>query len=333
MNELSMVVAAFAGLMALAVLIYAILDGYDLGVGILLPLSGTESDRDTMISSIGPFWDANETWLVLAVGLLLIAFPPAYNEVLRELYMPATLMLVGLILRGCAFDFRAKVKPDYKIRWDQLFKLGSLLTALMQGYMLGRYVVGFDSGWEAQVFSVLSAFGVTAAYAYIGANWLVMKTDGQLQKQAAVVARRCGRIAFCGIIAVCIVNPFVNEEVFHNWFSLPESLILFPIPVISLLLFVVNDRLLKRIPLSDDHGCWIPFAGTVGIFFLCFQGLAFSFYPYVIPGDLLLMEAASAEESLEFLLIGAVVVVPAIIGYTIFSYRVFWGKAQDLKYY
>ncbi len=332
MNELSVLVTLFGGLMALAILVYAILDGFDLGVGILLPLNGSEKDRDSMIASIGPFWDANETWLVLAVGLLLIAFPPAYNLVLKELYLPATLMLLGLILRGCAFDFRAKVTPDYKFTWDVLFKAGSALTALMQGYMLGRYVLGFDTSWGAYLFAGISALGVSAAFSYIGANWLVMKTEGALQQQAAQQARLAGRLAFIGVLAVCIINPMVNPSVFSNWFTLPGALLWFHIPIMSLLLFVVNDRLLKRIPMKNDHSSWIPFVSTAGIFFLSFQGLVYSFFPYVIPGKMKLLEAASAPESLTFVLVGVVIVVPVIIGYTIFSYRVFWGKASDLTY-
>ena len=242
-------------------------------------------------------------------------------------------MLVGLILRGCAFDFRAKVSAENKRTWDGIFKFGSTLTALMQGYMLGQYVVGFESGWLAQGFSLLSALCVTAAYGYIGANWLVMKTEGELQRQSAAYARLCGRLCFLGVAAVSIVNPMVNQMVYENWFSLPGSLLWFHIPVMSLFLFVVNDRILKRIPKQLDQHSWIPFAGTVGIFFLCFQGLLYSFYPYVIPGQMTLMEAASATESLRFILVGALIVVPVIIGYTIFSYRVFWGKATDLKYY
>ncbi|MCG8312343.1 MAG: cytochrome d ubiquinol oxidase subunit II [Pseudomonadales bacterium] len=333
MNDLNILVMTFAGLMALAILVYAILDGYDLGVGILLPLNQKETDRDVMIASIGPFWDANETWLVLAVGLLLIAFPPAYNLILKELYLPATLMLVGLILRGVAFDFRAKVSLTNKRTWDLLFKAGSTLTALMQGYMLGQYVVGFENTSLALAFSGLSALCVTAAYGYIGAAWLVMKTEGDLQKSAAAWGRTCGRLCFLGVATVCIVNPLLNENVFSKWFSLPNSILWFHIPVVSLLLFVVNDRILKRIPLEDDHSCWIPFVGTVGIFFLCFQGLVYSFYPYAIPGRLTLLEAASAPESLSFILIGALLVVPIIIIYTVFSYRVFWGKATELRYY
>ena len=351
----------FLGLMGLAVLIYAILDGYDLGVGILLPvelfsrdsaidataanecISGAKEldsrcdaknkQRDTMIASIGPFWDANETWLVLAVGILLIAFPSAHSQILRELYIPATIMLAGLILRGVAFDFRAKVALHHKLNWDKVFKIGSILTSLSQGYMLGSYVIGFDQSIGGILFSIVSAICVTAAYSYIGAAWLVMKTTGQLQKNAARWARKSGYVTALGVITVCLVNVLVNARVFEKWFSFPDLILLLPIPLLCLLLFGVVDRYLKYVPHNHDFGCWIPFAAIVGIFFLCFQGLAYSFYPYVIPNQMDVWQAASASESLMFIFYGAVIVVPTILGYTIFSYRVFWGKAGDLRYY
>lgn len=315
-------------------LVYAILDGYDLGVGILLPLDKNSQDnRDRMIASIGPFWDANETWLVLAVGLMLIAFPEAHNILLRELYVPATIMLIGLILRGVAFDFRAKAVTHQRQLWDRVFKLGSLVTAFSQGYMLGRYVLGFDTGLGPQVFAVVSACCVSAAYAFIGGAWLVMKTEGQLQRKSAKWSRRCAWLAALGIVLVSVINLVVNEQVFDKWLALPQIILLFPIPLVCAVLFVVNDRYLRRVPHADDFGCWMPFSCAVVIFFLCFQGLAYSFYPYVIPGQLTASDAASAPESLRFILYGALIVVPCIIGYTIVSYRIFWGKATDLTYY
>ncbi len=336
MMEADTLVMAFAGLMALAVLVYTLLDGYDLGVGILLP-AGPEPDaaaqRDTMIASIGPFWDANETWLVLAVGLLLIAFPSAYNLVLRELYLPATLMLAGLILRGVSFDFRAKVNPSRKRLWDYLFQFGSGLAAFMQGYMLGHYVVGLDSSPLNEAFAVLSGCCVMAAYGYIGGAWLVMKTEGALQRRAATWARKCGVLTAVGVLAVCIVNPLVNPGVYDRWFALPGAILVLQIPVLSLLLFVINHQALGRIPFPEDHSCWLPFACAAGIFFLCFQALAYSFFPYAIPGRMTFMQAASAPESLRFILVGAITVVPVILAYTAYSYRVFWGKARDLNYY
>jgi len=172
----------FVCLMGLAVLVYAILDGFDLGVGMLLPsdrqanLSEPEKHRDIMIASIGPFWDANETWLVLAVGILLIAFPSAYNQVLNELYLPSLILLSGLILRGVAFDFRTKSVANHKLFWDRMFKLGSFTAASSQGYMLGQFVMGFDDSVAAEVFAMVTAICVTAAYMFNGAAWLVLKT-------------------------------------------------------------------------------------------------------------------------------------------------------------
>lgn len=322
----------FVGLMGLAVLMYAILDGYDLGVGILLPLKN-EAHSDKMIASIGPFWDANETWLVLAVGLLFIAFPAAHSLVLKALYLPATFMLLGLILRGVAFDFRAKVRPARKGIWDRAFKFGSLLAAFMQGYMLGMYIMGFEQSPSALIFAILSGIGVTAAYCFIGACWLIMKTEGKLQQKALGWARKCAWLCFAGVLGVCIINPMINELVWQRWTTLPSALFIWPIPFVSLCLFIVCHMVLKRLPLKDDAGCWLPFIIALFIFLFCFQGLAVSFFPYIVPGQMDIFEAASAPESLRFILVGAVIVVPCILAYTVFSYRVFWGKATDLKYY
>lgn len=325
---------AFICLMGIAVITYAILDGYDLGVGILLPLDNArEQERDTMISSIGPFWDANETWLVLAVGLLLIAFPAAHSIIMRELYLPVTFLLSGLILRGVAFDFRAKAPTNNKQAWDRAFKGGSLLASLSQGYMLGKYVSGFDTSIGAVIFSVLSAVGVSAAYAFIGGAWLVMKTEGDLQKRAAWWTRRCGWLTALGILLVCIVNPLLDDGIFLKWFAFPQLILVLPYPLVCLGLFIISDRYLKNMPHHKDFGCWIPFVSAACIFFLCFQGLAYSFFPHIVPGQLTIWEAASASESLMFILVGAIIVVPTILAYTVFSYRVFWGKARELNYY
>jgi len=292
-----------------------------------------ERQRDTMIASIGPFWDANETWLVLAIGLLLIAFPVAHSIVLTNLYIPAAIMLIGLIMRGVAFDFRAKAAVDHKLAWDRTFKLGSLLTTLTQGYMLGQYVMGFEQGWAAQLFCLLSAIGVTAAYTYIGATWLVMKTEQDLQQRAIRWAKNAGRAALVGVVTVCVINPLVNPGVFDRWFTFPLVMFVLLIPVLCLLGFVANDILLRRLPKAGDRHCSLPFYIVVGIFILSFTGLAFSFFPEIVPGQLNIWEAASARESLQFILVGAVIVVPVILLYTAFSYRVFRGKATDLHYH
>lgn len=322
----------FIGLMGLAFLIYAILDGYDLGVGILLP-ANSESERDTMIASIGPFWDANETWLVLGIGILLIAFPSAHSLILHHLYLPVTVMLAGLILRGVAFDFRAKALPDHKNLWDKIFKTGSLLATLAEGYMLGMFVMGFEQTASAYIFAVLSAVCVTAGYSFIGAAWLVMKTEGELQRRAARWTRICGWLTAIGIIAVSVVNPLISHNIFDKWFGSALTLLLLIIPTVCFLVFVTVDRYLSQFPYRNDFGCWIPFAGIVVLFALCFIALGYSFFPYVVPGQMDIWQAASAPESLMFILYGVIVVLPTILIYTAFSYRVFWGKATHLEYY
>lgn len=321
----------FAGLMALSILIYAILDGFDLGVGILIPLDD-RARADNMIASIGPFWDANETWLVLAVGLLLIAFPSAHSLILHELYLPVFIMLFGLILRGVAFDFRAKAAVQWQDLWNRLFKVGSLLTASSQGFMLGLYVMGFDRSVGAYLFALLSAICVTAAYTYIGGAWLVMKSEGQLQIDAARWTRRAGLLTGIGIVAVSILNPLLSSAIAERWFGGINALLLLPIPVVCTVLFVMVDRYLAFMPHHRDFGCWLPFAGVATIFFFTFHGLAFSYYPYVVPETLTLWQAASSAASLQFMFYGVVTVVPAIVFYTAFSYRVFWGKTRDLSY-
>lgn len=322
----------FIGLMGLAFFIYAILDGYDLGVGILLP-KDSEAQRDTMIASIGPFWDANETWLVLGIGILLIAFPLAHSQILFHLYLPVTVMLAGLILRGVAFDFRAKAPEDHKTLWDRAFQAGSLLATLAQGYMLGLFVMGFDDSLAAHAFASLSAICVTAGYTFIGAAWLVMKTEGELQQRASKWARRCAWLMALGIVAVSIVNPMVSSTIFDKWFSSPLIMILWVIPAFCFVLFFIADRYLKNAPYENDVGCWIPFASAAMIFLLSFIGLAYSFYPYVVPNKLDIWQAASAPESLMFILYGVIIVLPTILGYTFFAYKVFHGKATQLKYY
>jgi len=322
----------FLFLMALSVLIYAILDGFDLGVGILLHRSNEEF-RNQMIASIGPFWDANETWLVLAIGILLIAFPQAHNIFLKALYIPVLFLIIGLIIRGIAFDFRAKAITKYKRLWDRLFQTGSILAAASQGFMMGSYVMGFESGLNPFLFSCLSAICVTAAYAYIGGAWLVLKTEGELQIFAAKKARVAGWLTAFGVLVICITNPLINAEIADRWFSMPGAILIVPIPLMVLLLLLSADYYLKNVPFKNDIACWIPFASVAGIFFLCLVGLAYSYYPYVIPNKLLAVDAASSTASLSFVFYGIAIVLPIILIYTFMSYRLFKGKTTNLEYY
>lgn len=321
----------FVGLMGLSMLIYVVLDGFDLGVGILIA-DADDEEKDTMISSIGPFWDANETWLVLGVGILLVAFPKAHGIILTALYLPVFAMLFGLILRGVAFDFRAKVALERKWIWNTAFFSGSLIAALAQGFMLGLYLVGLETGLPEVLFACLVAVGVAAAYAFIGATWLIMKTEGELQAKAVIWARRLVWFAGAGMVAVSVATPVVSPRVFEAWFSFPNIVYLAPIPTATAALFLLLLIMLPQMPYRNDRYCWAPFAASVAVFILGFAGLAYSFYPYIVPDRLTIDQAASAPESLFIILIGALTVLPVIVGYSIYAYWVFRGKAQHLTY-
>ena len=326
---------AFLAIMGLAMLAYVILDGYDLGVGTLLG-AAADRDKDTMVASIGPFWDANETWLVLGVGILLVAFPPAHGLILGALYLPVALMLVGLTLRGVAFDFRTKAGVDRKALWNRAFNAGSVLASLAQGYMLGRWVTGFrDDGW-ATLFSALIAVCLLGTYMLLGAGWLIMKTEGALQLAAVRWTRISLGLTAAGVVAISAATPLVSPAIFERWFTLPYVVLLAPLPLATLLLFFIVERSLRRLPTrlaqGNAYGDWVPFAGAVGIVMLAFYGLAYSLFPWLVVDRLTIWQAASSNESLWIIFVGACVVLPVIVGYTVFSYRVFQGKATALEY-
>lgn len=321
----------FVGLMGLSMLLYAVLDGFDLGVGMLFAGSN-DAERDRMLASIGPFWDANETWLVLGIGILLIAFPLAHGVILGALYLPVTIMLFGLIARGVAFDFRAKARAEHKRRWDITFCLGSLVASFAQGFMLGQYIIGFGYSLREIGFSILIGGCVCAGYILIGACWLILKTEGSLQKRAVRWARRALWSAAIGVLLVSAATPLVSPRIFEKWFSFPNIILLAPIPLMTGLLFIAMEWLLRQLPKPNDAYARLPFAMVVGIVVLCFHGLAFSFFPFIVPDQLTIWQAASAPESLGVILVGVAVVLPMILAYNYFSYRVFRGKATDLNY-
>ncbi|ASP36720.1 cytochrome BD ubiquinol oxidase subunit II [Labrenzia sp. VG12] len=317
--------------MGLSILVYVILDGFDLGVGILFPLA-EKHEQDRMVAAIGPFWDANETWLVLAVGLLLVAFPLAHGTVLTALYLPVAVMLIGLILRGVAFEFRAKTTGKQKTLWDRSFYVGSLSASLAQGYMLGIYIMGLEQTAITMAFGALTALCLTAGYGLIGATWLIVKTDGPLQIKAVSWARRRLLGVLVGLCAVSAASPLISGRIMEKWFSFPSIILLAPLPLMSGLLMVVLWMALKHLPDRLDRWNWVPFTASSLLFVLAFAGLAYSFYPYVVPEKLTLYESASAPESLFIILLGALIVLPVIIGYTVLAYTVFRGKATDLSY-
>jgi cytochrome d ubiquinol oxidase subunit II len=321
----------FLALMGISMLAYVVLDGYDLGVGLLLRHAG-DADKDRMIASIGPFWDANETWLVLGVGLMLTAFPLAHGVVLSALYLPVAAMLIGLTLRGVAFEFRAKADAAHKQRWNLAFFAGSLLATFAQGTMLGWYILGFDPGTGSLLFAMFTGFALCAGYGLLGATWLILKTEGELQVHAVRWARSTLWATAVGVAAISVATPLVSPRIFEKWFSLPNVIGLAPIPLATTALFLVIATFLQRLPAAEDRWCWVPFAATVGVFVLAFLGLAYSLFPYLVVDRITIWQAASAPESLMIILVGAAVVLPTIFGYTVYAYRVFRGKARELTY-
>lgn len=323
---------AFALMMGASILAYVVLDGYDLGVGMLLGRA-TPDEADIMVGSIGPFWDANETWLVMAIGLLLVAFPAAHGHILTALYLPVTVLLLALVARGVAFEFRAKVAtPDEKALWNRIFTMGSLVAGLAQGYMLGLYIVGLERTGPHVLFALLTAVCVAAGYAFLGACWLILKSEGELQRKAVAWARTALWLVGLGMLAVSLATPLVSPRIFAKWFSFPNIILLAPIPLVTAAVFAGLWVLLRTLPRPDDRWCWLPFAGAIGLFVLGFNGLAYSFWPYVVPEKMTIWQAASAPESLFVIFVGACIVLPVIAAYSALAYWVFRGKATTLRY-
>jgi len=321
---------AFMALMGLAMLIYVVLDGYDLGVGMWMARANAD-ERDVMVASIGPFWDANETWLVLGVGLLLIAFPKAQGVVLGALYLPVALMLLGLTLRGVAFDFRVKARDGHKALWNRAFIAGSALASLSQGWMLGRYITGFAEGVWPTAFAGLIALSLSAAYLLLGAGWLIIKTEGALQQRAVGWGKAVWPVVVVGIGLISVATPLVSPAVRARWFAMPDFIALLPIPLVTLgALLAARAVLNSRLVL--DRLSALPFFATVLVCVMAGIGLAYSLFPYVVMDRLTVWQAASAHASLQAIGLGAAITVPAILGYTVFSYRVFRGKASALSY-
>lgn len=325
MFELSFI---WAGIIAFAVLTYVILDGFDLGVGILFPFAKNERDKATMMNSIAPIWDGNETWLVLGGGGLFAVFPLAYAIIMPALYMPIILMLLALIFRGVAFEYRWRTKR-WKPVWDVAFFGGSLVAAFMQGIALGALVQGitvadraYAGGWWdwLSAFSILTGCAVVVGYALLGSTWIILKTEGKLQQQMQSYAwwLAAGTLGFIGIVS--ILTPFQDAEYFQRWFSLPGSV--FSVVMPAALLFTAWALFTGLKARKDAQ----PFLAALGLFVLCFIGIGISFYPNIAPPSLTIVEAAAPDESLWFALVGTMVLVPMILAYTAYAYWVFRGK-------
>lgn len=330
MSAAEILPVVFLGLMGLAMLAYVVLDGYDLGVGLLLHRA-RPAERDTMIASIGPFWDANETWLVLGVGVLLIAFPKAHGVVLGALYLPVAVMLLGLVLRGVAFDFRVKAQDDWQPLWNFAFFAGSAIASLAQGWMLGRYITGFAEGWPATLFAAAIALLLPAAYVLLGACWLVMKTEGELQQRAVRWAKLAWPPVVLGMALVSLATPVVSETVRERWFALPAFFALLPIPLATAMC-LIGARLLLNSKTVLGKACALPFVLVILVFVFGAFGLAYSLFPYVVMDRLTIWEAASHPNSLMVIAIGCAISVPTILAYSIWTYRVFRGKVRPLTY-
>jgi cytochrome d ubiquinol oxidase subunit II len=321
----------FMALMGLAILAYVILDGFDLGVGILLPFAG-RTEQDMMVASIGPFWDANETWLVLGVGILLVAFPHAHGVILSSLYLEVALMLIALILRGVAFEFRVKASGWHQDMWNRLFFVGSLGAAIAQGMMLAGVITGLKRGPLFIAFELLVGIGLAGAYALLGATWLTIKTEGELRARSLRWGRVAVVLAAAGVAAISLATPFASAGIMDKWFGWPRFLWLAPLPLLTAAAFAGILVSIVRLQRGRSQREWLPFVLSVWVFVFAFAGLAYSLFPYLVVDRMTIWQAAAARESLKFVFVGTCVVLPVIVAYTVFAYRVFWGKARALTY-
>jgi cytochrome d ubiquinol oxidase subunit II len=317
----------FCALMGLAILLYVVLDGYDLGVGMLMP-GATPEEQDVMVASIGPFWDANETWLVLGIGILLVAFPLAHGYILGALYLPVAGMLIGLMLRGVAFEFRVKAEGWHRELWNWLFWFGSFVASFAQGYMLGRAITGFVPGFLPMMFGLLVGASLCGGYVLLGAGWLVLRTDGALQRKALAWVRWGLLWVALGVLLVSLATPLASETVRHKWFDFPRTLALMLLPLASAAAWLVVWRSTRRIQRDPGASHLLPFAGAVAMFVLAFAGLAYSLFPYLVIDKMTIWQAATHRSALTVTFYGAVVVLPFLMAYTVFAYRIFRGKAR-----
>ena len=320
----------WAGVIAFAVLAYVIVDGFDLGVGILFPWLKTKQERDIAMNSIAPVWDGNETWLVLGGGGLYAAFPLAYAVVLPALYAPLIAMLLGLVFRGVAFEFRWRTERG-KFLWDWAFAGGSTLVALCQGIALGAFVQGikvsgraYGGGWYDWLtpFSLMTGVALVTGYALLGAARFVMKTTGDLQRQARrfAIVSGAGTVALIGVVSLW--TPFLNPVFMSRWFAFPAVLYTLPVP---LAVTGVTFLLFQGLRAERDAQ---PFIAALGLFVLCYVGLGISLYPEIVPPSITIWQAAAPDKSLEFLLIGTLILVPIIVAYMAHAYWVFRGKVD-----
>jgi cytochrome d ubiquinol oxidase subunit II len=320
----------WAGVIAFGVFMYVLMDGFDLGVGIIFPFARDERHRDVMMNSVAPIWDGNETWLVLGGTALLAAFPVAYATILPALYLPVLLMLIALIFRGVAFEFRFKTQRHRAI-WSWSFHLGSLLATFAQGIILGSFITGFEIVERNYVggmldwltpFTIATGLGMIAGYTLLGSTWIIMKTEGSLQAWAYRVAQWALFVVLGFIALVSIWTPLEHQDIAERWFSWPNIVYLSPVPILTGLLALGLYVMLER------RREVLPFILSIGLFTLSYIGLAISLWPNVVPPDITIWDAAADPKTQVFLLVGVAIVVPIILIYTAYSYYVFRGKVR-----
>ena len=318
----------WAFIIGFGVIMYVLMDGFDLGVGILFPFAPTEEDRDTMMNSVAPVWDGNETWLVLGGAGLLAAFPLVYSIVLPALYIGVFLLLAGLIFRGVAFEFRFKANTS-RYLWNWAFAGGSTVAAFARGAVVGAYIQGFNTENGVYVggaldwltpFTVLTGLGLLAGYALLGSTWLILKTEGRLQAWARRITLPLLLCVLAVFVLISVWTPFVNEHVMERWFSNISLIWILP-----LLAAACAFQIFRSVRKGFEA---MPFVATMGLFVFTYLGLLVSRWPYVVPPEYTLWEAASAYESQLFLLLGLLFVIPIVLVYTAWTYWVFRGKVR-----
>jgi len=324
------IATVWAFIIAFAVFVYVVMDGFDLGLGILFPLFPAKGDRDTIMNTVAPVWDGNETWLVLGGGGMMAAFPLAYAVLMPALYTPVIAMLIGLIFRGVAFEFRWRVKSE-RNRWDLAFAGGSWLATLAQGVALGAILQGvhveerhYAGGWWDWLtpFSILTGISLAIGYALLGATWLVLKTEGPLRDRAYHLAWYLLFAMLLAIGAVSIATPFLHIQYAERWFTWPNIVLTAPVPIA---VAVVTVALLRSLADKQDTR---PFFLTLLLFALSYLGLGISMYPYIVPQSIDIWQAASPANSQIFMLFGVAVLIPLILAYTGWAYWVFRGKVR-----
>jgi cytochrome bd ubiquinol oxidase subunit II len=321
----------WAVIILFGVMMYVVMDGFDLGIGLLYPFFPKDEDRDVMMNTVAPVWDGNETWLVLGGAGLMAAFPLAYSVVLSAFYLPLIFMLLGLIFRGVAFEFRFKASDAGRHWWDKAFIGGSLAATFFQGVTLGGFIDGvpvanraFAGGaldWLTP-FSVFTGLGLVAAYALLGCTWLIFKTAGDLNRRMVAIGRPLTLIVLAAIAVISAWTPLTHPAIAERWFTLPNLLYFAPVP---LLVAVVAWQLIVRLRGEPNAG---PFVLTLCLVFLGYSGLGISVWPYIVPPSITIWDASSPPQSQGFALVGALLIIPMILGYTAWGYYVFRGKVD-----